>query len=136
MEFLQFLRLQCTEIRPVIRLPIPPLKHGCHNQFRLRQAVKLNRINSEHRHRRSSSKPADTPGQAQQFGQQQPQQGTWTGDQGLEQPQRGSHGNRPTIHLFRHSTRMSRDIWTAYLSFYYLGDGFRVRVFIIFFDTF
>ena len=33
-------------------------------------------------------------GQAQQFGQQQ-QQGTWTGDQGLEQPQRGSHGNRP-----------------------------------------
>lgn len=28
-------------------------------------------------------------GQAQQFGQPQPQQGTWTGDQGLEQPQRG-----------------------------------------------
>ena len=28
-------------------------------------------------------------GQAQQLGQQQPQQGTWTGDQGLEQPQRG-----------------------------------------------
>lgn len=27
-------------------------------------------------------------GQAQQFRQQQPQQGTWTGDQGLEQPQK------------------------------------------------
>ena len=49
-------------LRPVIRLPIhPPLNMGATINLDYDKLLrKLNRINSEHRHRRSSSKPADT----------------------------------------------------------------------------